>query len=309
VYTTEINVLRNKIKDLENEKVHLVEGHNKTKVSLEKVIKEKEKILTEVNMMKRLQMHLSNQLAGRWGDEVAEGEAHLTSPHSSVPGSENGGSRIPSAKSVKFAAIETPSRKLTSIAPVKALETKSFVRSTAASQLRQLALEEKVKEKEKQEDLLKRLREKAQKNREKLKKLKQGSNSHQDDEDPEDDSQELLNEPDENIENESQDDVPSDKDERGSDVDESEQSSEEEKSLKKRHHHHRHRKESSSDSDEQASPEIKRKHSSKSKKYSKKDASDEELSEQESKKPARESKKHASMKKEKKHHSHYEEEE
>ena len=182
-HITEVNILRNKIKELEVDKIHLVEEHNKTKAQLEKVIKEKEKINAEMVMMRRLQMHLSNQLAGRWGVNENDGRTGTPSPFTSQedPNSE-AASRAQSAKSVKFA--EGTKRPKSTKAHSKKLESSSFVRPTASSAGRQAALE-KAKEKEKQDAILKKLKEKARKKRSSITKATMSAKTTEDDEESE----------------------------------------------------------------------------------------------------------------------------
>ena len=128
--------------DLEKSKES--EDHNRTLAQLEKVIKERDKLANEIIQMRRLQIHISHQLADRYT---------ANSEHSDQADSEYHASRAVSAKSTKSVKFskDTKNPKVPD----------HLVRGTAASQARISAAKEKIKEKEKEEAYVKQLREKS----------------------------------------------------------------------------------------------------------------------------------------------------
>lgn len=144
----EVNVLKNKIKDSDIERLKESEDHNRTLAQLEKVIKERDKLANEIVQMRRLQIHISHQLAERYTAN-AEGEAELeTIDKNEYRSGRSGSYSAKSSKSVKFA--KEPSTRKTS---------EHLVKGTAASEARILAAKEKLKEKSNEAAAIAKLRE------------------------------------------------------------------------------------------------------------------------------------------------------
>lgn len=220
-HVTEMNVLRNKIKELEADKARQSDEYGKILVQIDKEVKEKEKLVNEVMMMRRLQLHVSNQLASRWTKSAdSDGRSNSVTSQEGGTESEAATSRAVSAKSVKF-ADNTKSSKT---------KRKGFVRPTASSALREVAASERIKEKEEKAALLEKL--KSKKSR-KIKadnivekKKKKHEQEEQDDED--DQSEPGANEVEDQDEHISDEDFAQyDRSSRGSRMSEAEESQEE----------------------------------------------------------------------------------
>ncbi len=122
------------------------EDHNRTLAQLEKIIKERDKLANEIIQMRRLQIHISHQLADRYtanseGEAEAEAEAEYRSGRPETYSAK-------SSKSVKFAK-QTSSRKM----------SEHLVKPTAASEARVLAAKEKLKQKTNEVAAIAKLRE------------------------------------------------------------------------------------------------------------------------------------------------------
>lgn len=143
----EVNVLRNKIKDLDAEKTKEALDHNRTLAQLEKVIKERDKLAEEILQMRRLQIHISHQLAERYTANT-DGEVISDSEHKDEFRSGRAVS-AKSGKSVKFAK-DTAKPKISD----------HLVKGTAASEARIAASKEKAKVKADETATLAKLREK-----------------------------------------------------------------------------------------------------------------------------------------------------
>jgi hypothetical protein len=102
---------------------------------LEKVIKERDKLAHEIIQMRRLQIHISHQLAERYTTNI-EGEAEQDEDKNEYRSGRSASHSAKSSKSVKFAK-ENSSRKM----------SEHSVKGTAASEARVKAVKEKLKEK------------------------------------------------------------------------------------------------------------------------------------------------------------------